>query len=84
MKSNLETTLEEPTEADVREYAYHLYIRSGCLPGRDLENWLEAKACLGIGPALAETVSPPRHPARTHSRKPRFSFSSPEAKNLAV
>lgn len=36
----------EPTEEDVRAYAFHLYQQSGCAHGRDLENWLEAKAAL--------------------------------------
>lgn len=36
----------EIKEDDVREYAYHLYVQNGCIPGRDLENWLEAEACL--------------------------------------
>lgn len=36
-----------PSDADlVRDYAYHLYEQSGRVPGRDLENWLEAEACL--------------------------------------
>lgn len=36
----------EPTDDDVREYARHLYEQSGRIPGRDLDNWLEAKACI--------------------------------------
>ena len=36
----------EPTEDDIRVYAYHLFEQSGCVPGRDLDNWLEAKACI--------------------------------------
>lgn len=36
----------EPTEDDVRDYAYHLYLQSGGILDRDLDNWLEAKACL--------------------------------------
>ena len=35
-----------PSEDDIRDYAYHLYERSNCLPGHDLDNWLEATACL--------------------------------------
>jgi hypothetical protein len=35
-----------PTEAEIREYAHHLYIQSGWLPGRDLDNWLEAETHL--------------------------------------
>jgi hypothetical protein len=34
------------TEEDIRSYAEHLYEQSGRIPGRDLDNWLEAKACL--------------------------------------
>ena len=32
---------------DIRAYAAHLYEQSGRIPNRDIENWLEAKACLG-------------------------------------
>ena len=35
-----------PTEDDIRAYAFHLYQQNGCKPGQDLENWLEAAACL--------------------------------------
>jgi len=34
------------TEAEIRDYAQHLFEQSGRIPGRDLDNWLEAKACL--------------------------------------
>ena len=36
----------EPSEQDIRDYAFHLYQQSRCEPGRDLDNWLEATACL--------------------------------------
>lgn len=36
----------EIPEDEIRDYAYHLYQQSGCVPGHDVENWLEAKACL--------------------------------------
>lgn len=35
-----------PSEDEIRDYAFHLYQQSGCVPGHDLDNWLEAKACL--------------------------------------
>ncbi len=35
-----------PSEDDIRNYAYHLYQQSNCLPGQDLGNWFEATACL--------------------------------------
>jgi hypothetical protein len=34
------------SEDDIGQYAYHLYCQSGCIAGRDLDNWLEAEACL--------------------------------------
>ncbi len=36
----------EPTDEEIRDYAYHLYEQSGCIPGRDLENWIEARDIL--------------------------------------
>ena len=38
--------LAAPSEDDIRDYAYHLYQQSNCAPGQDLDNWLEAIACL--------------------------------------
>lgn len=35
-----------PKEEDIRDYAYHLYQQSHREPGHDLDNWLEATACL--------------------------------------
>jgi len=37
---------QEPSEELIRDYAQHLYELSGRIPGRDVDNWLEAKACL--------------------------------------
>ncbi len=36
----------EPSEDDIRSYAYHLYAQSNRAPGQAVDNWLEAKACL--------------------------------------
>jgi len=49
MKNNIQSTAVPaavPTEADIRDYAFHLYEQSGRLDSHDLDNWLEAKACL--------------------------------------
>jgi hypothetical protein len=35
-----------PGDDEIREYAIHLYRESGCVPGRDEDNWLEAEVCL--------------------------------------
>ena len=45
-KATRPLVLNKPSESDIRDYAYHLYEQSNRTPGRDLENWLEAKACL--------------------------------------
>jgi hypothetical protein len=37
---------QEPGEDAIREYAYHLYQQGNYAPGHDVENWLEATACL--------------------------------------
>jgi len=48
MKTKPIQTANRPlfNDEDIRAYAQHLYEQSGCIPGRDLDNWLEAKACL--------------------------------------
>ena len=48
MKNNptLPLVPPEPKEEDIREYAFHLYEQSRCEPGHDVDNWLEATACL--------------------------------------
>lgn len=38
--------LPAPTDDEIRSYAYHLYQQSGCRRDRDMDNWLEATACL--------------------------------------
>ena len=44
--SNSPLPLPQPSEDDIRDYAYHLYQQGNCVPGHDLDNWLEAIACL--------------------------------------
>jgi hypothetical protein len=53
---NTQLTHTDPEhEDDIRDYAYHLYVQSGCIPGRDLDNWLEAKACLSACVPISES-----------------------------
>ncbi len=33
----------EKLEEEIRQVAYEIYLHSGCFPGRDLDNWLEAE-----------------------------------------
>jgi len=46
--------LYRPSEAAIREKAHELFIRSGWLHGRDLDNWLEAEAWLTANPPAEE------------------------------
>lgn len=46
----------EPAEDLIRDYAAHLWEQSGRVPGHDLDNWLEAKACI--------RAAIPRHQSR--------------------
>jgi hypothetical protein len=46
---------DPPSEDEIRDYAYHLYDQTGYVAGRDLDNWLEAKACLSSGIPKSES-----------------------------
>jgi hypothetical protein len=46
---------EQVNESDVREYAYHLYAQGGYAPDHDVDNWLEAKACLSASIPRSES-----------------------------
>jgi hypothetical protein len=39
-------SVQEPEENAVREYAYRLYQQGNGAPGHDVDDWLEATACL--------------------------------------
>lgn len=54
----------KPTEDEIRDYAYHLYVQSGCIPGRDLANWQEAESSL-----RANLPSAPAHERRHIHRR---------------
>lgn len=38
--------LGQPSEDEIRDYAYQLYQQGSREPGHDIENWFEALACL--------------------------------------
>jgi hypothetical protein len=46
MKTNLCLPVLEPTEAEIQHTAYMLWLESGRLPDRELDNWLAAKEML--------------------------------------
>jgi hypothetical protein len=71
---------QEPDENQIRDYAHHLYEKSGCVPGRDLENWLEAERTLTV--ALQQSSS--NHRRRDSTVTVRELGATPvEAHNLA-
>jgi len=58
---------EDHGDDDIREYAYHLYQQSNCTPGQDLDNWLEATACLKA--AIPSNLSDTRLHGRVDARE---------------
>jgi len=75
-------TPTKPSEDDIRDYAYYLYLQGNGEPGHAVDNWLEATACL--------KANIPSHRSATrlhdHFKAPEnggFSLLSVEAKILA-
>jgi hypothetical protein len=61
-KSARSLVLPKARDEDIRDYAYHLYEQSGSVPGHDLDNWLEATACLKANiPAFRSRTRLHRH-----------------------
>jgi len=57
----------KPTHDEIARRAYILFEQSGCVPGRDLENWLAAEAQLNGG-RKSEAINDSVAPARTINR----------------
>ena len=59
-----------PSDELIRDYAYHLYLQSGRIQGRDVDNWLEARACLLANiPIHRAHVRLHSHAARRRARR---------------
>ena len=54
--------VQEPGEDAVRAHAYHLYQQGSGAHGHDLDNWLEATAC------LKANIPPHFSPSRLHQQ----------------
>lgn len=39
-------TFQQPTDEEIARYAYYLWESEGCVHGRDMDYWLQAKAHL--------------------------------------
>ena len=80
MNANL---LFEPTDEEIGKTAYLLYLASGCVPGRDLENWLAARARIASQHASvaekAQIVTTPQlhFPPNAHATRGPFASVSP-------
>ena len=44
MAKTLVTNSSAPTHDEISARAYEIYLRDGCVGGRDLDNWLQAEA----------------------------------------
>jgi hypothetical protein len=75
--------ISEPSEQDVQKEAYLLYIASGCVPGRDLDNWLAARARLASSRPVAgekprtSPVSPLHFPLNANVTRGPFGTLNP-------
>jgi len=49
-KAHRPPELSQPSDEDIRLYAYHIYERNHCTPGHDLAHWFEAAAFLRSNP----------------------------------
>jgi len=73
------------SEEDIRAYAEHLFEQSGRQPGRDLQNWFEAKAILEANlPPPGRSRSPHPAPRRGGSRSPHGFTMPPNDSSLWI
>ncbi len=77
-KHQIHSPAAVPSEDDIREYAYHLYVQNGCVPGRDVDNWLEARAC------LCACIPSAQSPTRLHQHLQRSEEKLPVPRGRAV
>ena len=69
-QSHVSPVPAHPTEEEIREKALELYIQSGWMPGRDLDNWLEAEALLTAQARAHAPSFHPEHPERVRAHHP--------------
>lgn len=60
----------EKIEEEIRQVAYEIYIKSGCIPGRDLDNWLEAERIVMLKYGLIREKKEPQ-PKEVKGEKPK-------------
>jgi len=57
------------TDNDVAIIAYELWLKSGCVHGRDCEHWLEAEKIAKQGQAVKKVKEPKAAPKKTKAKK---------------
>jgi hypothetical protein len=61
----------------IARVAYELYVKGGCLQGRDLEYWCEAERIVAKGHASAPPAAEPREKGNGREPKGRRSVQKP-------
>lgn len=51
----MESKPRRPTEEQIRERAYQLYVQRGCIPGNPIVDWLDAEHQLLLEMAQADS-----------------------------
>jgi hypothetical protein len=62
---------------EIARVAYELYVKGGCLQGRDLEYWCEAERIVASGHAAPPPAAEPREKGNGQERKSRRSVQRP-------
>jgi hypothetical protein len=81
-KSTSPSARHDLRDEEIRDYAYHLYQQSNSAPGHDLDNWLEASACLRANIPAGLSRSRLHQHVNGPDKNDRFSLSV-EARSLA-
>jgi len=65
------------SQDEIARVAYELYVKGGCLQGRDLEYWCEAERIVAKGHAAAPPSAEPREKGNGKEQKGRRSVQRP-------
>lgn len=75
---------------EIERLAYELYERSGCIPGRCLDNWLDAErlvlteiVVVGEMPGAASAVAPAKRTRQKRTVKPQMKKTEKKAAGTA-
>jgi len=81
MAKTLVSNSSAPTHDEIAAHAYEIYLREGCVAGRELDHWLQAEAELrnGNGQSQQNLQAPSGHAdtAKTIAAPPTASVAAP-------